>query len=335
MTAQLISIVGPTAVGKTALALWLAEELVATRLYDTVDLISADSRQVYRGLEITTGADIPADFTPQVLTTTHFSQAELLPAELAFFQKGPIRWHGVSLVGPTQSWSMGHFRQLVQVVTTAFTDQKRLIVIVGGTGLYHEYATSVDPQLFIPPDEQLREQLATQPVVNLQAELERQAPGKVAQLNDSDRQNPRRLIRAIEIAAFHRTSTVPSTVVVPPLTIELTFGVSGSMEEIETAIKHRVDERLQLGAVAEVEALWAQYPHSGLPAYSATGVKDILRYLQGQLEWDALPSQWALHELQYAKRQLTWWKKRTGVTWLDRTQNDWRNDVKRLIEAAR
>jgi tRNA dimethylallyltransferase len=97
----------------------------------------------------------------------------------------------------------------------------------------------------------------------------------------------------------------------------LTIGLQSSLEAIEAAISQRVKARLELGAVQEVQTILGRYPNLKLPAYSATGVKDMLAYLHGTLELEKLAELWSLHEFQYAKRQLTWWKKRTGVTWFE------------------
>lgn len=343
MTAPLfISIVGPTAVGKTSLALWLAEQLLAAELIESVDLVSADSRQVYQGLELATGADVPADFVRHHLSVAELDEKQhvdpssfsLLPSSLPYFQRGAIRWHGVSVIKPDQEWSMGHFRQLVEVVTQAFDSPKRLIIIVGGTGLYHEYATSRDPQLFIPPNEELREALEGLAVAELQAELGRRDPAKLESFNDSDRHNPRRLMRAIEIAEFKTRTPSWSTqpAVMAPLTMALTVGIQASLDVMEQAITQRVTERLEQGVVSEVEGTFAHYPNPKLPAFSATGVKDVLAYVQGNIDWEELKQLWSLHEFQYAKRQLTWWKKRSAVAWVDSTQPEWREEVGAQIQ---
>ncbi len=316
---SLISIVGPTAVGKTAFGLWLAERLIADGQTQAVSLISADSRQIYRGLEKITGADVPADFdliskTGAANLATHWRN-----------QSDTVRLYGLSLIEPDEEWSVAHFQSLFQAVKHQADSEARQVLIVGGTGLYHAHLFTADPTLHIPPNLELREWLQTQTVSELHQCLLEKDPAKLAVMNQSDRNNPRRLIRAIEVAEYRRSQglvVVAETFMASPLP-QTMVGLTDSLTELEQKIRLRVQERFQ-PAVKEARLLLERYPNWDTPAFTATGVKQLRQFWEGQLSETACAEQWALSEFQYAKRQLTWWKKQTQVVWFDIQDFDWK-----------
>src|SRR5690554_4802076 len=125
---KILSIVGPTATGKTDFALKAAKKTLQLGKVSSVDIISADSRQVYQGLEIMSGADIPEGFQRKVLS--EWSELN------TYFEKGSIRLFGISLLQPDTDWSVGQFQEYVQRVLSLDENQPRLVILVGGTGLY-------------------------------------------------------------------------------------------------------------------------------------------------------------------------------------------------------
>jgi tRNA dimethylallyltransferase len=294
---KLLSIVGPTATGKTNLALQLIEPLLKN--FSRVDVISADSRQVYAGMEIGTGVDLPTDLANE-----------------------RVLLHGTSFLKPTEEWSVAHFQDFARPIIEASWKAGGIPIIVGGTGLYHQQLFTTDPHLHIPPNEEVRQRAATSTLLQLQEWLQKVAPGKFAQMNDSDRQNPRRLVRAIELAlspAPAETHAHASPVTEPPAYDHLFVGLTAPKEFIEAKITQRVDERLNHGMIEEVTRLRANYtdPDWKLPAFSATGYKEVRAYLEGTLEYEQMRELWTRREVQYAKRQLTWWKKAKDITWFD------------------
>lgn len=314
---KVIAIIGPTAVGKTAFAFSLAEQLLKTEKYSGVDLISADSRQVYEDLEITSGTDLGAEWRA---IEKHWQHQDLA-----------IRLFGVSILQAEDEWSVTHFQELATSVINEAENTNRLVMIVGGTGLYLEHLTNPDPTLHIPPNVKLRKKAEKLSLEALQAWLEKQNPQKYQSLNHSDRSNPRRLIRAIEIGEKPRLKTSSA---VSGVTIEvLTVGLQTEFEQIETNIKTRIAQRIQVGAIHEVEQLRYKAENQKLPIFSTTGVKPILTYLDQGLEIEQLEALWFRQERQYAKRQLTWWKKRSNVTWFDVTQPNWQVKARTLIES--
>lgn len=312
------SLVGATATGKTALALqlaeWLLTESPAHQALNGVLLLSADSRQIYQGLEIISGADVPADFS---LTTHNNTQIDpsVQQAASQYFthtlaNKKTIELWGVSVLSPKLSWSVAQFQQLARVVMTQAQERHYAVILVGGTGLYQSLAFKSDWQIGVPPDEKLRQKAAQLSVTELQVWLQELAPERIAQLNQSDVQNPRRLVRQLELAKAETTHTI----LAEPLKIP-TLGLTRSQTDLPEAIRRRVLERLQLGAKNEFMRL--DLATAQPMVTSALGVKELKLWSNDQISDEALTELWTKHELQYAKRQLTWWKKQPGVTWLD------------------
>lgn len=321
-TGKYFSIVGPTAVGKTELAFWLAKKLLKLQVYSQINIISADSRQVYQGLEVLSGADIPRDFRFQ-------PQAD---PELSYFQSkdASLRLYGVSIIKPDQEWSVAHFQQLAVKIINQDHHHHRLSIIVGGTGLYHQHLTNPDTLLHIPPNTQLRNELQELSVEDLQLLLTRLNSDKLAGMNESDRANPRRLIRAIEIEKSHeqmreQVSSSPGTLDLPVLDLPLlTLGITDANLRIKKRIEERVRHRFSTGAQTEVAQLMADYENWSLPAFSTTGVKEVRAYLEDRISADECLQHWALSEIQYAKRQQTWWKKREVSEWISIQHSTWK-----------
>jgi len=307
---SLVSIIGPTATGKTKLALLLAEKF--SQNFACIDVISADSRQVYKGMEIGTGVDMPPDFKREVGEN--------------FFQKGNERMHGVSFLRPDEEWSVTHFQKFAREVIENSWAQNGLPMLVGGTGLYHRHLFNDDPQLEIKPNEEVRKKAVTMSIAELQNWLQKVDATKWELMNNSDRQNPRRLVRAIEVALSEKPRDEQKSQ--PPFT-HIEIGLTDSIEHISEKIRQRVEERLQNGVLAEVEKLIADYPPEVWkgPAFSATGYKEIRQFLEGTLSREEMIELWTRREIQYAKRQLTWWKKDFKGQWFDVAEKDWMNTV--------
>jgi tRNA dimethylallyltransferase len=301
---HIFSIVGPTATGKSAVAFQLAEEIIQQDKAAGVVIISADSRQIYKGLEVCSGADVP----PQFQRTIKFATEGFRHPEY------PIFFFGTSVVSPVESWSVAHFRQYALPIMASCLSEGCLVILVGGTGLYHEHLFSTDPLLEVPPDEELRTAVALMPLDELQEKVAADAPDVWAAMNDSDKYNPRRLVRALEKQAAQAECGEALPELPFPLDLSqlshVTVGIVDRVDRLQEKITARVYDRLQHGAVEEVQRLMGLYedPLWKLPAFSSTGCKEVRMYVEQQLDIDQLKALWTRRELQYAKRQLTWWK---------------------------
>lgn len=296
--------------GKTSFTLELAEEILKNKDYSGIDLISADSRQVYLGLEIISGADIPAEFK------LNKSEKFTYP----FYSKGGINLHGVSIVSPDEEWSVAHFQDLAWEVIKLAEQENRLVIVIGGTGLYHDQLSNLSPSLRVKPDDEARKQAEEMKLSELQEWAEKVNPDRYARMNNSDVNNPRRLIRVIEIGLKNSTQLETEST----LNLEQIYlGLNQDLKKIETKIKKRVLERFSDQSIPEVKQLQEKYQDWSLPAFSALGVSEIGQYLNGLFSKEECLSLWTLHELQYARRQLTWWKNRE-VAWFEIDNHKWK-----------
>ncbi len=318
---RIVAVVGPTASGKTAFALQLATQaLEAPHNYSGVDLISVDSRQVYMGLEILSGADIPENFSLVETQAGRYYKHKSLDITLL----------GVSIIGLDQEWSVTHFKDFATEIILNSFKNNRLPILVGGTGLYHQHLFNTDSSLYIPPNQDVRRKAANSSVSELSEWLFKIAPETLVDMSDSDVDNPRRLVRAIEKTLWKKryfvnevSSEKPASVVPENLLASsevIVFGLQISLEEIKEKITQRVTERFKQGAINEVKNLLQVCQKNDAPACSTLGVQDISELLLGVTTQEECQKKWALHEFQYAKRQLTWFKKQENIIWLDDLQ---------------
>lgn len=305
--AQVVCLVGATATGKTQFALDIAEVALAKAAWPFVSIISADSRQVYSGLEVVSGADIPAGWSRQAVSEFEWPVWQN-PAR-------KVLLHGLGVLRPDEEWSLGLFVSWAHRVMAATWKKHGLVIVVGGTGLFVDRLFDPAATSLVPPNPELRQQLGTLSLEQLQQQLQVQSFSTWEALTQSDRHNPRRLVRALE--KTHDSLTSREQVVAAPLRQtmhslpstdqQVWLGLELPIAEIERRIDQRVAARLAAGAVAEVSKLLDHYP-SELPALTAAGVKQLAAYLAGQVTLEQAQQAWALAERQYAKRQITWWR---------------------------
>lgn len=321
----LLSIAGPTGVGKTNFALSLCQELENSS-YAGFDLISVDSRQVYKNLKVISGADIPEGF------------AELSDEEIAnhFYEKNQIRIYGTQILPYQSDWSVSHFRNFARAVIEQSWIDNRLPILVGGTGLYHDQLFNPSSILDIKPDPELRAELSQLNLKDLQNRLKEISLTRFEKLNNSDYFNPTRLTRAIEIALWEKNNSDNGEEVSEIFKVDrhLVIGLKDDLENIQNKIFTRVKERFDNGAKNEVSRLADLFDQFGRnkQLLSATGVREIQAYLDGQIEKSEALEKWSLREFQYAKRQLTWWKNKSEVNWFETNKENWHDEAVKLVQ---
>lgn len=275
---KLLIICGPTATGKTKLALALAKKFDG-------ELVSADSRQVYKGLDILTGKDLPADDTKLWLCDVAES---------------------------SEQFSVAQYQRLARAVIDDIHRRGKLPILVGGTGLYVRAVVTPIDTVSVPQNLSLRDKLNMKAVSELQNTLSPLDPKKWEQMNASDRQNPRRLVRAIEVAIWYRHHERVSQAL-PPYDA-LRIGLTGTKDTLRSAIETRVRKRFSQGVVDEVQQFDSDQESL---AATSLGLSVVRRVIQGDIGQEEAIKQWTTQEYDYAKRQLTWFRKDKDIHWFD------------------
>ena len=312
----LLIVCGPTATGKTELALKLAKKFSG-------EIISADSRQVYRGMDIGTGKDLP------LLARKQISAFKYQQRPIPYYLINNIKVWGYDLVEPDQDFSLSHFVNVVQIVIDQLWQQSKLPLLVGGTGLYLKGITEPLTTIGYPPNQELRQRLAKQSVKQLQTALRKISPSRFESMNRSDRHNPRRLIRAIEIAVSHQ----PSPPQFKTQTDVFWLGLTAPLKVLDQRVDKRIDKRIELGVQEEISSLINQGYGWDLPAMSAIGYQQWRTFFSGKLDLAETIQSWRQAEKKYLRRQLTWFKKNPLINWFDIIENNYQQHIAKQVAA--
>lgn len=279
-------ITGQTGTGKTALA-------VNTALTYDGELVNADSRHVYRFLDVVTGKDTTKPFQKSI----------------------PI--HLLDCVAPDEQFSSHDFVQLATVIIADILKRGKTPIVVGGTYLYIQqllYGQSIQVQ----PNPQLRDELSQKSKEELQHMLHRLHSNH--HLNSSDWNNPRRLIRQIEIYSSIDPRK-PSQSVPPTHGISTMYDLNiiglkhPNPESARKKIQSRVEQRLRDGALNETRSLLKKGYKKTDPGLQTIGYTQLIAHLNGELSFEEATGRWITAEVQYAKRQLTFMKKDPNIQW--------------------
>lgn len=287
-----IAIVGPTATGKSALALRLAERFNG-------EIIAADSRTIYRFLDI--GTAKPA--------------RDVVSMELSCgcaFRSGGVAHHLIDRLDPSETVSVARFKSLALECIAGIVARKKVPFIVGGTGQYVD--AIVHPADFpsVPPDQSLRAMIDNLPMSERLSLLRERDP-RTAELIDV--KNPRRVARALEIVLA--TGAVrPEIVLAEPIVRALSLGITLSPPAIRERIEQRVEEQLAAGLQNEAIVLARQYGWDA-PALKSIGYHEWRSWYEGSSILNEVRSRLIIDTRQYAKRQMTWFKRDASVCWFD------------------
>ena len=303
---KLLIICGPTATGKTSLGLKLAQKYRG-------QIISADSRQVYKGMDIGTGKDLPKGTKQK---------------KDGHYLINKIKVWGYDLVKPDQDFSVSHFIKFAIPRIKKIWTEGQLPIIVGGTGLYLKALTQPIDTLNVPANQKLRDSLELLSIEKLQQKLKKLSLNKFQSMNHSDQHNPRRLIRAIEIQKSKRVRSLGPD---PLKADQLWLGLKTDKKILDQRIKTRVLKRIKVGAQAELESLIKAGYSWNLPSLSAMGYKQWQEFFENNLSLDKLTQTWELAEKQYFRRQLTWFNKQPNINWFDITNKSFPNKVVKRV----
>ena len=320
ISTKVLIICGPTATGKTRFGLQMAKKFKG-------EIVSADSRQVYVGMDIVTGKDLPSNLKSQI------SNLKWRDRNLGFYEIGGIKVWLYDVVSPNEPFNVAFWKECADIVIADIRSRDSLPVVVGGTGLYLKSLTHSLSQISVPPHQILRTQLAAKSAKYLFNYLNKLDPNRASRLNSSDRANPRRLIRAIEIAL---SSNQPPPSLLAKTRAEgenlregrggsyLTIGLTAPRAELYRRVDLRVDDRLRQGAEAECQRLVSKYGWD-LPSFTASGYR-ALRSSEPKTIWSNL-------EHAYIRRQLTWFTHKPDVRWFDITASRWQSRAQELISS--
>jgi tRNA dimethylallyltransferase len=283
---QPLFIAGPTAVGKSSLALALAEQCGG-------EIISVDSMQVYRGLDIGT-------------------------AKPTAVERVRVPHHLVDVAELTEAFDAAKFVMLAEKAVKEIQARGRLPIFCGGTGLY--FKAYLEGLGAAPPsDEKLRAELEATPLSALLGELEQRDPVTFEQI---DRKNPRRVVRALEVIRLtgkpfsaQRADWNPSSTLHPPFS--RFFCLSRPTADLHVRINARVDEMFASGLVEETRQLLHHGLEQNKTALQAIGYRQVVEHLRGERSLADTTELVKIKTRQFAKRQQTWFRKHAKARWLE------------------
>ncbi|MCC6169062.1 MAG: tRNA (adenosine(37)-N6)-dimethylallyltransferase MiaA [Caldilineaceae bacterium] len=282
----LIVLLGPTAVGKTELSLQLAERFNG-------EIVGADSRQLYQGMDIGT--------------------AKPTPDELA-----RVPHHLIDLCPPDRSITLAEYQRLAYAAIDAIHTRGRVPFLVGGTALYLRAVVAGLRIPEAPPDPALRAELeavlANQGREELFRRLAAVDPATAAVI---DRNNPRRLLRALEIVLLTGRSKVELEGADPPPYAILQIGLERPRPALYARIDSRVVAMVQAGWVGETARLSAAGYAPTLPAMTSLGYREIAAYLLGEMDLEAAIARIQIETHRFVRHQSTWFRHMPGITWFD------------------
>lgn len=282
-----VAIVGPTATGKTRLAIDLAQSFSG-------EIINADSRQVYRHMNIGTAKPTP-------------EERSLVPHYL------------IDIINPDEEFSLAHYKRLANQAISDIIGRDKLPFLVGGTGLYVWSVIGNWQIPEVPPDYKFRESLAkiaeTQGASSLYQELSRIDPEAAEKINSG---NIRRVIRALEV---YKSTNVPFShlQMKNPMPFKtIIIGLTQERARLYQRVDARVDDMVKSGLVKEVENLVKMGYDLSLPAMSAIGYRQIGLYLKRELKLEEAVKRIKFETHRYVRQQYSWFRlKDARINWFD------------------
>lgn len=289
---NLIVIIGPTAVGKSDLAIELALELAG-------EIINADAMQLYQGLDIAT-------------------------AKLSHSEQKGIPHHLLDIYSVGKEATVAEFQVLARSAIKDVLSRDKYPILVGGSGLY--VTSVIDDLSFQEVDKQVRDALQARADQgeDLYAELKRKDPKATEKILPG---NLRRVIRALEVIEI---TGKPYSAALPnaeAIFEDVRIGLDLARDVLDQRIDLRVERMFERGIVAEVQAVQAEL---GVTAKKALGVSQVLEYLSGKIDLAQAKADTALATRKFARRQLSWFRRDQKITWLNAQDRDLFEQTRRL-----
>ena len=297
----LVVLLGATAVGKTELSLELCEQFGG-------EIVGADSRQIYRGMDIGTAKP---------------SRAE----------QDRVPHHLIDIRSPNQTLTLAEYQRLAYAAVDAIHERGGIPFLVGGTVLYVRAVVEGFRIPEAPPDPALREELervleaeGRQALFDLLAEKD---PATAAVI---DAQNPRRLIRALEVVITTGQSKAELEGADPPPYAVLKICLDRARERLHERIDRRVECMIRQGLVEEMRSLLMVGYDESLPAMTSLGYREVAAHLRGEMTLEEAARQIKVETHRYVRHQYTWLRKTPELVWVDLDSQDGKHEAFRLVE---
>lgn len=305
---KLLVICGSTGSGKTDLALQLAKKFDG-------EIVSADSRQVYTGMDIGTGKELESPRTK-------------IKKEKGAWIVNSIPIYLYDIITPDQRFSLAEYQQLALEKIREIQSRKKLPILVGGTGLYIQAVTEGLKIPKAPPDFNLREKLDDQSLDELLLQLKKIDPATFERI---DKNNKRRVIRALEV--YHQTGeTFSSLQQKYSVNFDIfKIGLTTDREELYAKNDKRVENWFNKGFEEEVRQLLKKYDLH-LPALTSLGYRQVAMYINKEIELPEAMQRIKFEVHGYIRRQQTWFKRDRTINWFDLTLTNLESEVESFVD---
>jgi tRNA dimethylallyltransferase len=283
--AAVISILGPTAVGKSKIAVEIAKEIRG-------EIISADSMQVYRGMDIGT-------------------------AKLTFEEREGIPHYLIDIKNPDEKWNVSDFVEQTKGLTNEISKRGEIPIIAGGTGLYLWALFEGFSFPLAPADKEIRKGLEKEPLSNLFSRLRTVDPQAAEKIHINDK---KRILRALEV---YELTGIPITKLQGARNSErrtqntALVGLTFPRQELYRRIEERIDKMIEKGLIEEVKNLLSKGYSKDLPSFQALGYKEAVEYLDGKWTKEQMMLELKKRTRHFARRQMTWFKRFKKVKWFE------------------
>lgn len=282
---KIIAVVGPTASGKSALGIALAKKFGG-------EIVSADSRQIYRGMDIGTAKPTSAE-------------------------RHAVPHHLIDIKNPDEDYTVADYQRDAFAVINDIIARGNVPLLIGGTGLYvRAVLENLDiPKTVANPElrAQIEKDIAEVGLLSVFKRLETLDPEAISVV---DPKNPRRVVRALEVALTTGKPFTAQRTKRTPIFDRLVLGLAPAPDILRERINQRVDEMIRNGLVREITILMEKYGDA-TSAFDAIGYREIMVHLNGTLSLDDATTAIKINTWHYAKRQMTWFKKHTPTDWME------------------
>jgi len=294
---KLLVICGPTATGKTSLGILLAKKFNG-------EIVSADSRQVYKNMDIGTGKEWGDN----------------------------VKIWGYDLVSPKDEFSVSKYLRFAQKAILDIEKRGKLPILVGGTGLYIRGVVDGIPTVDVPRNIKLRKNFENLNSDQLYEHLSQIDSFKAGAMNSSDKKNPRRLIRAIEVATWMIDNSKKDLPQNRKMFDTFFIGLTAPTEFLEKRINKRVADRIDKGFEDEIKKLIDSGVDWNDQSMMSLGYRQWRDFAEGAVDRQSALDEWKKEERKYAKRQMVWWRRDARINWFDISRGQYQEKVEKLVK---